>query len=123
MNRDNLQRQIINPMNRTILLLLLVTLNAGCSGSSVKSASDESALSKECTEFLDGYEQYVNDYIELLKDYKSNPTDMSLMERATKMASEANSWGNKAPACSDASEFFSRQAKIQAKLSMASLSL
>jgi len=114
-------------MQKLLFLLVMSGALYACGGTGSKTqadgGNDATGLSTECTEFLDGYDKYVDDYIMLLKDYKSNPTDISLMERATKMASEANAWGNKSPDCKDASEFLSRQAKIQAKLAKASLAL
>ncbi|MBP6573687.1 MAG: hypothetical protein KA230_04500 [Flavobacteriales bacterium] len=102
---------------RTYAASLIVAILYSCGGSTAP------GLSQECVQFLDGYEKYVDDYIALLKDYKSNPTDLSLMERTTNMATEAQVWGNKAPDCKNAAAFLTRQAKIQAKLSMASFSL
>ncbi len=115
-------------MRKTLSFLLTATVLCACGGSNSNSPTDAtnapSAISSECKEFLDGYEKYVDDYIQLLKDYKSNPTDLSLMQRATTMAEDAKTWGDKAaPDCKDASEFMSRQMTIQAKLTKASFSL
>ena len=115
-------------MQHILLPLLMLTVLGSCGGPATKNESvgsnDGSGLSPECTQFLDGYEKYVDDYIQLLKDYKSNPTDISLLERTTTMASEANTWGSKAsPECKDVTEFMTRQAKVQAKLSTAALTL
>lgn len=109
-------------MNRLCCSLLIIAVLCGCGGSAAK--DDVPGLSKECTEFLDGYEKYVDVYIALLQDYKTNPTDLSLMQRATQMATEAQAWGGKAtPECKDVGAFMTRQAKIQAKLTKASFTL
>lgn len=115
-------------MRKTLSLLLTVTTLCACGGSKSDNHSDatngSSALSSECKEFLDSYETYVDDYIQLLKDYKNNPTDLTLMQRATNMAEDAKTWGDKAaPVCTDAAEFVSRQMSIRAKLTKASFTL
>lgn len=115
-------------MRKTLSLLLTATALCACGGSKSDNHSDatngSSALSSECKEFLDGYETYVDDYIQLLKDYKNNPTDLTLMQRATNMAEEAKTWGDKAaPACKETAEFVSRQVTIQAKLTTAAFTL
>ncbi len=103
----------------------MIAALSACGGSNSKDSahgsSETTDLDPECREFLAGYEKYVDDYIELLEDYKSNPTDMGLMQRATSMAAESNSWASKAPDCKNATSFLATQAKIQAKLTKASL--
>lgn len=115
-------------MHQRPLLYLMAAAIFACGGSgpgnNAGGPHDEGRLSPECTQFLDGYEKYVDDYIQLLKDYKSNPTDLSLMQRVTNMAEEAKTWSDKAaPSCKDAAAFVSRQLTIQAKLTQASFSL
>ncbi|MCC6577258.1 MAG: hypothetical protein IT228_07945 [Flavobacteriales bacterium] len=112
-------------MRKSLYFYLIAAALSACDGSTSESnTEDPGELSPECTQFLDGYEKYVDDYIQLLKDYKSNPTDLSLMQRATHMAEEAKTWSdNAAPGCKDVAAFMSRQMKIQAKLTRASFTL
>ena len=42
------------------------------------------------------YEAWVDDYIEIIKKYKDNPTDMSILSDYTEMMSEAAEWTEKA---------------------------
>lgn len=113
-------------MNHTILLILTLAVLSGCGSTETKNSTGDpneiTGLSPECTQFLDGYEKYVDDYIQVLEDYKSNPTDLSLLERTTAMATEAQAWSGKATSeCKDVTEFISRLTKIQAKLSAAAI--
>ena len=46
-------------------------------------AVDEADLkeAKDCDEFIDQYEEWMDDYCVLLEDYMKNPMDASLMEK------------------------------------------
>lgn len=91
------------------ILLLFAVLAAGCGGKA----------SNECDEFLEGYEKYVMDYIDFAKKAQENPTDMSLMQKATTMAAEAAQWSDKAPSCQDDPDFVKKYSELQAKLTQA----
>lgn len=62
-------------------------------------SSNKSAVSsshQEWKQFLKDYEVWVDDYIEIIKKYKVNPTDMSILSDYTKMASKAADWSARA---------------------------
>ncbi len=45
-----------------------------------------------CSEFLDQYEKWVNEYLNLLDDYMKNPTDPTLAQKYSTVAQEASNW-------------------------------
>ena len=57
-------------------------------------AVDEADLkeAKDCDEFIDQYEEWMDDYCVLLEDYMKNPMDASLMEKFQEMGLKANFW-------------------------------
>ena len=42
------------------------------------------------------YEEWVDDYIEIVKKYNNNPSDMSILSDYTEMVSEMTEWTDKA---------------------------
>lgn len=46
-------------------------------------------------EFLADYEAWVDDYVEICKKYKDNPTDMSILSDYTEMMTELTEWTQK----------------------------
>ena len=59
---------------------------------SVKSSTDDA----EWKQFLKDYEAWVDDYIAIVKKYKENPTDMSILSDYTEMISEMTEWTERA---------------------------
>lgn len=57
-------------------------------------AEDEAAFgeAKDCDEFIDQYEVWMNDYIDMLDKYMKNPMDATLMQDYMKLAEEATTW-------------------------------
>ena len=89
--------------------------------SNISDLSDENA---EWEEFLDDYEEWVDEYIVLVKKYKENPTDGSIVSDYTEMLSEINEWTEKADeikleleGTDEATDFSVRLLKIVGKLS------
>ena len=72
----------------------------------------------ECDEFLEGYEDFMDEYITILKKQKADPTDMSIMTEAATIAGKASEWATKTPDCTDA-EFVTKLSKIQMKITNA----
>lgn len=58
--------------------------------------SSETTSNIEWREFLKEYEEWVDKYIEVLKKYKSNPSDMSILSDYTEMMTELTEWSEKA---------------------------
>lgn len=50
----------------------------------------------EWKEFLKDYEEWVDDYIAIVKKQKENPTDMSILADYTKMLTDLTEWTEKA---------------------------
>lgn len=62
------------------------------SSESEKSSTDDA----KWKQFLKDYEAWVDDYIAIVKKYKDNPTDMSILSDYTEMVSEMTEWSEKA---------------------------
>ena len=93
-----------------VLMLILVTMLtlSGCGGSEtvenngVENESVESNVENEVSEssenipewkeFLAEYEAWVDEYIALMKKYKANPTDLTILADYTKMVEELADW-------------------------------
>ena len=72
----------------------------------------------ECDEFLEGYENFMDNYIVILKKSKADPTDMSIMTEYMSLMTEASEWTSKTPDCTD-TEFLLKLSKIQMKMTIA----
>ena len=72
----------------------------------------------ECDEFLEGYENFMDNYIVILKKSKADPTDMSIMTEYMSLMTEASEWTSKTPDCTDM-EFLGKLSKIQMKMASA----
>lgn len=82
-----------------------------------------SASSEDCDEFLRGYEEFMNEYIAIMKKYKDDPTDISLINEYTEMLSKAGDWSDKTKGCEDDPAFATRFIEIQMKIAKASTEL
>ncbi len=81
----------------------------------ISSYNSSSSKSIECDEFLKGYEDFMDKYIDIQKKYKADPTDRSIMNEYTTILNEASEWARKKPNCTDA-EFIAKLSKIQLKI-------
>ena len=73
----------------------------------------------ECDEFLEGYENFMDNYIVILKKSKADPTDMSIMTEYMSLMTEASEWTSKTPDdCTDLA-FVAKLSKIQMKMATA----
>ena len=72
----------------------------------------------ECDEFLEGYENFMDNYIVILKKSKADPTDMSIMTEYMSLMTEASEWTSKTPDCTDLA-FLGKLSKIQMKMTTA----
>lgn len=70
--------------------------NLSDDGSQPESTSDD-----PCDQFLTEYENWTNRYLETIRQYKQNPTDMSLVQKFTDMANETAQWSERAPQCTE----------------------
>ena len=63
---------------------------------SSEAKKDSTSDDAEWKQFLKDYEAWVDDYIEIVKKYNNNPTDMSILSDYTEMVSEMAEWSEKA---------------------------
>lgn len=85
-----------------------------------KSAEDtDFEEAKNCDEFIDQYEKWMDDYIVLLDKYMKNPMDPKLMEQYMKVAQESmnwmNQWNSKLIYCSSKDKYQKRFDEISEK--------
>lgn len=78
-----------------------------------------SVSSSDCDKFLKGYEKFVLEYIDVLKKYKNNPNDPSVISDYTKMMSNANEWSEKIENCANDSKYAAKILEIQTKIANA----
>ncbi len=63
---------------------------------SSEAEKDSTSDDAEWKRFLKDYEAWVDDYIAIVKKYKDNPTDMSILSDYTEMISEMTEWTERA---------------------------
>jgi hypothetical protein len=80
------------------------------------SSSDESGT--DCDKFIKDYEDFINSYIAVIKKYKANPTDASILTEYTEMAEKAATMETDASNCTDA-KYTEKLLKLNAKLTNA----
>ena len=49
---------------------------------------------KDCDEFIDQYEEWMDKYLALIEKYTKNPTDVTVMQEYIKISEEALNWVN-----------------------------
>ncbi len=86
-----------------------------------KSKSAELKTVKDCDEFIDQYEAWMEDYFELMEKYKENPVDLIGDPEYSKMAIQAMDWGSKwsiklATSCAANPQYEKRIKEIQEKM-------
>lgn len=76
-------------------------------------------VAKDCDEFIDQYEKWMNDYIELLGKYMKNPMDATLsqefMTQGQKASFWLNQWHGKLLHCTSQEKYQKRFEEISAK--------
>lgn len=80
---------------------------------------DSGDLSDECLKFLSSYEEFMDDYIALLKKYKQNPSDMSILKEYTEMLGQSTKWAEGNEDCAVNPEFYNKFTEIQMKIANA----
>lgn len=73
----------------------------------------------DCEKYLKEYEKFVMDYIEIIKKYKKNPTDNSILSDYTRMVSEANDWTTKIQDCQNDPTLFQKYTELTQKIATA----
>ena len=69
---------------------------------SVNNNNSAASSSQDCDKFIKDYEEFVNSYIAVLKKYKANPTDASIIGEYAQMATKATEMQTGASNCTDA---------------------
>ena len=84
---------------------------------------DESSASDEWNEVLDGYEDYVDDYVAIIKKQKADPSDMTIMTEYQELMQKGTTWTTKMSEMSSdfGAEQVTRMLEIQSKLASAAL--
>ena len=133
----------MNKLPFTGFAFMAVMFLASCGGGDVESAMSDSTTeieeayeveeaevatevvvadrsnNSECDEFLEGYENFMDNYIVILKKSKADPTDMSIMTEYMSLMTEASEWTSKTPDdCTDLA-FVAKLSKIQMKMAAA----
>ncbi len=82
-----------------------------------ESSSDESG---DCDQFIEDYEEFVDDYIAIIKKMKADPSDMSILAEYTEMASNAATMQSDAADCTDA-KYITKLSQLATKLAKAAM--
>ena len=79
-------------------------LLTSCGNNQSKSETEESSSNstesgdfkeaKNCNEFIDQYEEWMDDYIVVIEKFMKNPADADLMNEYMKVAEESMNWMN-----------------------------
>jgi hypothetical protein len=74
--------------------------------------STDFEAAKDCDEFIDQYEKWMDNYLEFLEEYMKNPLDATLSEKYMKLANESiewtNQWGAKIMICGSQEKYEKR---------------
>ena len=85
------------------LMFVVLTLAWSCGNKHPKTEETENAVEKEaeisptdkakdCDEFVDRYEKWMDDYLVLIEKYMKNPMDQEVMQQFVKVQNEALQW-------------------------------
>jgi hypothetical protein len=66
-----------------------------------KKVKEDASGNSDCEQFLKDYETFATSYISILKKYKSNPSDMTIMGEYTEMAQKKAEMDKNARDCND----------------------
>ena len=86
-----------------------------------ESMDEASSSSSDCEQFCDDYEAFVDDYIEVLKKYKANPSDMSILTEYSSMMSKASSMQNVSADCAGDLKAAARMSASAMKMAQAAM--
>ncbi len=79
--------------------------------------SEASSPSGDCEQFCSDYESFVDEYISIMKKYKANPGDMSIMGDYTEIMQKASEMQESSKDCMGDPQFASRISKALQKMS------
>jgi len=91
------------------------------SGESTSSNEENVSTSNtDCDQFIKDYEAFANSYIKLLKKYKANPTDASILTEYTEAAQKAMDMQKDASNCTDV-KYATKLMEIASKIAKAAM--
>ena len=115
-------------MKKIVVCFVALMLLLGLCACSTTNVGNTSPVEKaEWEKFIDDYNKWADEYIEIVNKYKSNPTDASILTDYTEMTSEVAQWAEKADKVTDelkdspadAAKFAEELLKISNKLAKA----
>jgi hypothetical protein len=95
---------------------------AGMGGNANSDEANAGASAVDCDQFYADYEAFVDSYIKLLKKYKANPSDATIVAEYSEAASRAASLETDASGCAD-SKYAGKIIALQQKLAKAATGL
>lgn len=85
--------------------------------------ADSAALGKDFKSFMDSYEKFMGEYVDFMKKYQANPTDMSLiadyskiMNQYNQFVKDFNAWGDKDLSAAEVAYYTKVQGRVSQKL-------
>lgn len=81
---------------------------------------EQQITSVDCDKCISNYEDFINSYIKIMKKYKANPNDASIVNEYSEAAQKAAEMGNKVPLCTD-TKYAEKLLELQNKLAKATL--
>ncbi|MBM3161448.1 MAG: hypothetical protein FJZ66_08940 [Bacteroidetes bacterium] len=88
------------------------------------STSDDNSTSNtagDCEQFCLDYEAFANDYVSIMKKYKANPTDPSILQDYSEMATKASDMQSSASNCTADPAVAARIKKALEKIAKAAM--
>ncbi len=76
-------------------------ISSGASSQSLDESSDETTTNFDCDQFIRDYSDFADSYVKLMKKYKANPNDTSIVSDYTEAAQKALEMQKNASLCSD----------------------
>ncbi len=113
-------------MGKWILSICIVSmsfLGSGCkeaknriADKAIGSIQDSTNNKNECDQFLQDYEEWVNNYISLIKRFQQNPNDKTIIDDYQIMVGQINVWDLQSRTCIKDSEILKRYVELQEML-------
>lgn len=113
-------------MKKLTFLILLISILwfTSCSSSTEKkdSTQKEEKLSegiKDCDDFLEHYEKWIDEYLEIIDSYFKDPSDETIANKYMALMAEGMEWSTKWVAlvdCADSDEYEKRFEDISKKV-------
>ena len=80
--------------------------------------SDDGDSSSDCDAFLEGYGEYVEEYVALAKEMQANPSDAALLAKSSALSLKATQWASKAKGCENDPDFQAKYTALSTKMAM-----